>query len=80
MKYLAQGQVSREYITILLEATKITSANKIAALMAHYVDNKPPVLAYGTAGVCQQGFYKSVRQLNKAASIVERALELRQSA
>ena len=73
---LLQGQESENKVDLLLEFTRIVSANKIDALKLHLVKGYPAVIAYELCDVKQQNFYSTLAALNKVYDIHERLLAL----
>ncbi|WP_108944107.1 PapB/FocB family fimbrial expression transcriptional regulator [Shewanella halifaxensis] len=68
-RVLVQGHETREGLAVLFRLTRITSQNKIDALMAHLVDGLPAKRAYWRYHVTQQHFSQALAKLNKAADL-----------
>ena len=66
---LVQGHENRESVTVLLKLTRITSQNKVDALMAHLVDGLPANRAYWRYQVDQRKFSQSLAKLNQVADL-----------
>lgn len=69
LQVLVQGHETREGIAVLLKLTRITSQNKIDALMAHLVDGLPAKRAYWRYQVDQRKFSEALATLNQVADL-----------
>ena len=74
MKYLFQGQVDNVKFELLLELRKFEDPMK-KALRLHLVDNFPRSAALYKTGVLEPNFCVALKNLNKAAEIVEKIKE-----
>ena len=63
---LLQGCETERTFKRVLGETRIKSEPLVAALKSHFVDGMSASMAYGIAGLSQQGFERGVKALNKA--------------
>ncbi|QYK02429.1 adhesin biosynthesis transcription regulatory family protein [Shewanella psychrotolerans] len=66
---LVQGHENRESMAVLLKLTRITSPNKVDAIMAHLVDGLPAKRAYWRYQVDQRKFSQALAKLNQVADL-----------
>ena len=76
MKYLAQGQESREKVRLLIEMTKIGSDSIEAALYDHLCKNFSISAAASINGCLQPNLSVAIKTLNFFAKRVEQINEL----
>lgn len=78
LRVLVQGHETAEGVAALIKLTRITSQNKIDALMAHLVDGLPAKRAYWRYQVSQQHFSQALAKLNHAAALALQYKETKQ--
>ena len=72
---LIKGQESETRILLIVELTGIKSKSQIDALTDHYCNGYPKALAARKNNVLPTNFSKSIKSMNKKASIVEKIKE-----
>ena len=77
MKYLVPGHESKQRVELLLKFTNIRSDNLKQSLMDHLVNGLPAQMAYAKHQVEQPNFSRALNKLNKVASLVEQAKEIK---